>query len=52
MRRKHHARGNGYLGVHDVLPHQLFAQLASDQRVVFRRAQEGSDPFESFDEIR
>ena len=49
---QHHADRNGNFRVNDVLQQKLFEQPTCDQSVVFRIAQERSDPFEDVDEAR
>ena len=46
---EHDARGNGDFGIDDVLPQQFLAELARDERVVFRVAQKRGYPFERFE---
>src|SRR6266576_1440223 len=49
--KEHHADGQSYFRIDYALREQVFGKVASDERVVLRRAQERSHPLEGFDEF-
>jgi hypothetical protein len=52
LAEKHYADGKGDFGEDDVLGEQVVREAASDQRVIGRSAQKGSDPFEGFEKTQ